>query len=163
MKAIDYELRPIRKEDNMQVATVIKDVMTAYECVGEGYSITDPELEDMYAAYNDDRSAFFVIAHGDKIYGCGGIGPLVGGDKGTCELKKMYFYPEIRGRGLGKAMMDVCIAAARDKGYSLCYLETVERMARANVLYNKYGFNKLKSQSGSTGHCGCDTFYAKEL
>lgn len=158
-----YTLRPITTNDNAQVAQVIKEVMTAFECVGEGYSITDPELEDMYKAYTNDRSAFFVIATDHKVFGCGGIAPLAGGDPATCELKKMYFYPELRGQGWGKAMLEKCIATAKQLGYSLCYLETVERMERANHLYNKYGFKKLDSHQGATGHCGCDTFYVKKL
>jgi len=158
------KIRPIKQNDNPAVAQVIKTVMTEYACVGEGYSIEDPEVEDMWAAYDNDKSAFYVIAdEGDKIWGCGGIAPLAGGPADTCELKKMYFYTAARGRGLGREMMELCLQTASEIGYKKCYLETVERMAKANKLYGKYGFKKLTQPEGCTGHGGCDTFYLKEL
>jgi len=157
-------IRKIRPRDNTQVAAVIKTVMTSYRCVGNGFSIEDPEVNDMYSAYDNERSIFYVVADDDqKIFGCAGIASLAGGDPDTCELKKMYFYPDVRGQGLGKEMMEVCLTAARILGYKHCYLETVEHMERANHLYAKYGFKKLCSQEGGTGHSGCDTFYKLEL
>ena len=157
------QIREIKPQDNFQVQQVVSEVMTSFDCVGEGYSISDPELEDMYTAYNNDRSVFYVICEDDKILGCGGIGPLVGGDPRVCELKKMYFYPELRGKGYGRKLMELCLAKAKAMGYSKCYLETVERMTRANNLYSKFGFEKLSGQEGATGHGGCDTFYEKSL
>lgn len=162
-KESSLKIRKIQPTDNIQVAKVIKEVMTSFDCVGEGYSISDPEVDNMYESYNNEKSVFFVIADQDKIYGCGGIAPLAGGDESVCELKKMYFFSEIRGQGFGRQMMDLCLAEAKRLGYKKCYLETVERMARANKLYARYGFKKLANQEGSTGHCGCDTFYVKEL
>lgn len=158
------KIRPIEHNDNPQVAQVIKTVMTEYGCVGAGYSIEDPEVEEMWAAYDNERCAFFVIAdESEKIWGCAGIAPLAGGSADTCELKKMYFYSAVRGRGLGKEMMELCLESAKKIGYKKCYLETVERMAKANKLYAQFGFNKLTKQEGCTGHGGCDTFYLKEL
>lgn len=157
-------IRPIQPQDNLQVAQVIRTVMTSYACVGDGFSITDPEVDHMYQAYDNRKSKFFVIADTDnKIYGCAGIGPLVGGPTDTCELKKMYFYETARGRGLGKEMMELCLATALELGYTNCYLETVTRMQRANHLYTKYGFTQLEAQVGGTGHSGCDTFYMLAL
>ena len=157
------QIRKIQPQDNLQVKQVVYNVMTSFDCVGDGFSISDPELDDMYAAYNNDKSVFYVISEGDRVLGCGGIGPLVGGDPLVCELKKMYFYPELREKGYGRKLMELCLADAKAMGYSKCYLETVERMTRANNLYNKFGFQKLSCQEGATGHGGCDTFYEKEL
>ena len=157
-------IRAIQPHDNTQVANVIRSVMTSYNCVGQGFSITDPEVDQMYQAYDNDKSQFYVISNkNNEIYGCAGIGPLVGGPEDTCELKKMYFNKEARGLGLGKKMMELCLTTAKELGYTYCYLETVKHMERANHLYTKYGFKVLKSQQGGTGHSGCDTFYKREL
>ena len=77
-----FALRPIQSADNHQVANIIRTVMTEFGCVGEGYSILDPEVENMFEAYSHPRAAFFVIAHNGsgEVLGCGGIGPLVGDD-----------------------------------------------------------------------------------
>ena len=123
----------------------------------------DPEVDDMYTAYDHPKSAFFVVEEEGEVKGVGGIGPLAGGDPDTCELKKMYFLPELRGKGQGKALMEICLSRAKDLGYRQCYLETVERMVAANGLYQKYGFQPLDHHLGGTGHNGCDSFYIKTL
>ncbi len=160
-----FDIRPIRPEDNEQTARLIRTVMTEFGCVGEGYSILDPEVDDMFGTYDHDRAAFFVITRpgDDTILGCGGIGPLSGGDAQTCELKKMYFYPELRGHGLGREMVTRCLEAARRIGYRRCYLETVARMEQANRLYQKMGFKKIDAPMGSTGHSSCEAWYLKEM
>lgn len=163
--ATSFTLRPIRPEDNEQTARLIRSVMTEFGCVGEGYSILDPEVDNMYEAYHYDRAAFFVVTRngGPEVLGCGGIGPLTGSDGSTCELKKMYFYPELRGHGFGQKMVATCLEKARELGYRRCYLETVSRMEQANRLYQKMGFEKMSAPMGSTGHCSCEAWYVREV
>ncbi len=158
------KIRPIRKEDNKQVARLIRQVMHQYECVGEGYSIEDPEVDNMFEYYDHDRAVYYVIAdESGKVFGGGGFDQLSGGDDTICELKKMYFFPEIRGKGLGKRMVDTCLESAAKFGYEKCYLETVERMVEANGLYKKLGFAPLKNNLGCTGHSSCDAYYIKDI
>ena len=159
----DYILRPIQPEDNPQVANIIRQVMTEFGTVGEGYSINDPEVDQMYEAYHQPRARFYVIEHQGRILGCGGIAPLHGGGEEVCELKKMYFFPELRGLGWGKKLLRQCLADARQIGFRQCYLETVERMQQANTLYQKLGFNRLTAAMGATGHSSCEAWYVIDL
>lgn len=157
-------IRPIEAADNTFLASIIREVMTAYGAVGDGFSINDPEVNHMYDSYQGSGSAYFVLTNAqNEVLGGGGIGPLVGGDPTTCELKKMYFLPSVRGQGMGKKMVNHLLDAAKNLGYKTCYLETLDRMSEAKVLYAKMGFEKLCGQMGNTGHSGCDSFYAKEL
>lgn len=156
-------IRPIEAKDNAAVAKIIRQVMTEFSCVGDGYSIEDPEVDNMSTAYAEANAAFFVIEHAGTIQGCGGFGSLVGGEPGICELKKMYFLPSLRGMGMGRRLLDHCIAAAQTAGYQKMYLETVDRMTAANQLYQKTGFVPLNCALGATGHGGCDAFYVLEL
>lgn len=159
-----YEIRRIEVADNPRVKDIILSVMADYGCIGEGYSSSDPEVQSMYEAYTNSQSAFFVIANLEgEVLGCGGIGPLAGADNDCCELKKMYFLNVLRGQGLGQLMIDTCLMAARQLGYTQCYLETLEAMEAANHLYNKNGFVKLNQPKGATGHSGCDAYYIKDL
>lgn len=165
INADQFILRPIQPADNQQVANIIRTVMTEFGCVGVGYSILDPEVDDMHGAYSNDAAAFFIVGKDgtDEVFGCGGIGPLAGADAETCELKKMYFLPELRGMGFGQKMVTTCLEKAKELGYERCYLETVDRMVQANHLYKKMGFEKIASPMGATGHCSCDAWYVKEL
>ena len=157
-------IRPIESSDNEPLAKIIREVMTAYGAVGEGFSINDPEVDHMYDYYQANGSAYFILSDAqNRVWGGGGIGPLVGGDPATCELKKMYFVPDVRGRGMGQKMVNHLLEAAKNLGYQTCYLETLERMTEAKALYAKMGFEKLCGQVGNTGHSGCDSFYSKKL
>ncbi|MCK6617329.1 MAG: GNAT family N-acetyltransferase [Cyclobacteriaceae bacterium] len=156
-------IRPIRKEDNPQVAAIIRTVMPEFGASGEGFAIHDREVDDMFSAYSKPRCAYFVCEENGRIIGGGGVAPLEEGDENTCELKKMYFLPEGRGKGLGQQVLNRCLEAARNIGYEYCYLETFNTMKQAMKLYEKNDFVKIPGPCGNTGHFACDTFYRKKL
>jgi N-acetylglutamate synthase-like GNAT family acetyltransferase len=156
-------IRPIRPEDDAAVAAIIRDVMASFGATGPGYSSSDAEVDAMSAAYDGARAACFVIEEDGRVVGCGAIGPLEGADAGTCELRKMYLLPAARGRGLGRQLLDRCLAAARGRGYRRCYLETLSAMDAAQALYAQAGFARLDAPLGSTGHSGCNRHYLLAL
>ncbi len=158
-----YRIRPIAPEDDALVAAIIRQVMPEFGADGPGFAIHDPEVGHMSAAYGRPGSAYFVIERAGQVLGGGGIAPLEGGPEGVCELRKMYFLPELRGLGMGERLLVHCLEAARTLGFTRCYLETLTGMAAAQRLYEKMGFSKLCGPLGATGHHGCDRWYAKEL
>lgn len=156
-------IRKITPQDNPAVAAIIRAVMPEFGAGGQGFAIHDSEVDDMFKAYGGDRSAYFVCDEGGSIIGGGGIAQLQGGPEGTCELKKMYFLPEGRGRGLGQKVLHACLTAAAAYGYHEVYIETFNTMKDAMKLYEKSGFEKIEGPLGNTGHFACDTFYVKVL
>ena len=158
-----YSIRLIQESDNAHVANVIRTVMREFGAVGEGYSIVDPEVDDMFGNYADETSCYYVVESGGVISGGAGIAPLQGGVVTTCELRKMFFLPELRGLGLGRQLITKLMGEARTRGFTTCYLETLERMERANSLYQKIGFKLLEGPLGNTGHCSCELWYAMKL
>ena len=160
----DFIIRSIDQTDNVEIAKVIRTVMTSFGAIGEGFSIEDPEVDQMYEAYQESQSAMYVVVGKEgNVLGCGGFAPLIGGDADTCELRKMYFLPEARGKGLGRKMLEMALIGAKEKGFKKCYLETLEHMTAARKLYEKAGFLPLTCSMGNTGHSGCDSFYLIEL
>ncbi len=157
-----FSLRKINRDDNAAVANVIRTVMTEFGAVGPGFSIEDPEVDAMFEAYQAPRSVFYVVTQDDQVLGCGGVAPLSGGDPLMCELKKMYFLPEIRGQGAGRVLAELLINEARLREFAFMYIETLDRMEVANHLYQRLGFEPTRCQ-GKTGHCGCDRFYLLEI
>ena len=162
-ESVPYQLRPIEARDDAAVARIIRTVMPEFGATGSGFAINDPEVDWMSQAYAAPRSAYFVIERDGVVVGGGGVAPLVGGDDGTCELRKMYFLPEARGLGAGAAMMDRCLESARGFGFSQCYLETLSGMDAAMRLYERSGFRRIDAPLGATGHGGCNTFYLLNL
>ena len=159
----DFSIRAITRKDNPRVARIIREVMTEYGAVGCGYSIEDPEVDDMFGYYPVADSTFLVIERDGEVIGCGGIGPLKGGDDGVCELRKMYLLPEARGTGIGHRLLIQCLESAREHGYTQCYLETLEHMTHARHLYRKHGFKPIDKPMGETGHSACNFWMIREL
>ncbi len=159
----DYLIRPIAPGDDAAMASVIRTVMPEFGAVGSGFAISDPEVDWMSRAYSEPRCAYFVIERNGEVMGGGGVAPLTGGDPDVCELRKMYFLPEVRGLGAGAAMMTHCLAAAREIGFRRCYLETLRGMDAAMRLYERTGFHKIAGPMGATGHGGCNAFYLMDL
>lgn len=144
-------VRAIEAADNSAIRNIIRTVMPEFGASGQGFAIHDAEVEDMYSAYSQKRHAYFVYEEEGKILGGGGIGPLKGGDTDTCELKKMYFLSEGRGKGLGQKVLTACLEAARNQGYKTCYLETFNTMNQAMKLYERNGFKKLAARAAVPG------------
>lgn len=156
--------RPIRPEDDAPVATIIRRVMPEFGADGPGFALHDPEVDRMSAAYSVPGAAYFVVVgEAGRVVGGGGIAALDGGDPSVCELRKMYFLPEARGRGLSEALLRHCLEVAKTLGYRTCYLETLTGMDQAIRLYTRVGFRPLCSPLGRTGHCGCDQWFARDL
>ena len=137
--------------------------MPEFGAVGPGYSIEDAEVDTMFEAYQGIQKAFYVVVTAGKVVGCGGVAPLDGGQEDVCELKKMYFLSEARGRGAGRVLAELLINDARKLGFNKIYIETLQQMEAANGLYKSLGFQKIDGPLGNTGHCGCDTHYLLEL
>ena len=163
-------IRSIRPTDDAPMADIIRAVMTSFGASGPGFAIHDPEVSAMSSAYAPPGHAYFVVEapaaeNGAPpcILGGGGIAPLSGTDDGTCELRKMYFLPEARGLGAGRALLERCLAHAEELGYVRCYLETLDGMDAAQALYRKVGFEPRPGPRGATGHSGCNRFYQRDL
>jgi putative acetyltransferase len=156
-------IRKVSRSDNSSVSAIIRSVMPEFGAGGPGFAIHDPEVEDIYSAYNIGRAAYFVCEEDGKIVGGGGVAPLLGGTPEICELKKMYFLPFARGRGLGQNLLTRCLDAAHEFGFEKCYIETFNTMHNAMKLYEKNGFKKIPGPLGQTGHFACDIFYVREL
>lgn len=159
----EFDMRPIRRTDNAAVAKIVRTVMPEFGADGPGYAIHDPELSDMFSAYNEKGSGFLVIVKDDVVLGCGGYAQLEGAEAGVCELRKMYFLQEARGIGMGQKLLNVLLDAAEKGGYTKCYLETLERMHDARRLYRAMGFEPVGQALGNTGHSSCDAYYVRVL
>lgn len=156
-------IREVKEEDNAALAKAIRQVLIDIGVPKVGTAYADPELDFMYQAYQIDRSAYFVIEEDGVVLGGAGIAPLAGEDPQICELQKMYFLDQVRGRGLGQQMIKHCLAYAKAQNFKLCYLETLPYMEAAQKLYLKTGFAYIDGPMGSTGHTSCNVWLTKAL
>ena len=118
---------------------------------------TDRDITDIETHYLDRGGVFEVIENDEgTIVGTVGLYPL---DERTVELRKMYFAPEIRGRGLGKKLLQEMIEKARNLGYLRIYLETASVLKQAVHLYEKAGFTPVIDKHTPR----CDQAFVLEL
>lgn len=156
-------MRLIQASDNNAIQQLAKIILQEVSCIGAGLTSEDQELFNMYEAYQKSGSQYWVVVeeNTDKILGSGGFSMLKGTTQSDaiCELQKIYFYPEIRGKGLGKEFVKLLITEALKLGYKEIYLETLPTMVRAINLYYKLGFKMLLEPKGKTGHYGNNIIY----
>jgi putative acetyltransferase len=96
----------------------------------------DRELADLPGAYAAPRGAL-LLARGA---GCVGLRPL---EETTCEMKRLYVRPSVRGTGLGRRLAEAVVAEARRLGYAHMRLDTVPGMDSAQTLYERLGFHEI--------------------
>ena len=156
-------IREITRADDKEIAVVIRSVLIEFGVPKVGTAYADKVLDCMAETYDKPTSAYFVLEDKGKIIGGAGIAQLDNFDGNVCELQKMYFLPEARGRGLGRQMIEICLHKAKSVGFEKCYLETLPYMEDARKLYAKVGFKSLDNRMGDTGHYSCNLWMLKDL
>ncbi len=156
-------IRKIKPADNRAIEQIIKSAILEFKLPMTGTAFEDLDTQNMYDAYQQDRAVYYVLEDNGMVVGGGGIKALQDNTDNVCELQKMYFAKEARGKGYGKLLFHKCIAAAKEFGFSQCYLESASALEAAIHIYKKNGFVHLDGPLGGTGHYACGVWMLKDL
>jgi len=156
-------IRLIEKKDNPHIANVIRSVLLDFGVPKVGTAYADVALDCMFETYQKDRAVYFVVEENNRIIGGAGIAQLDNYVGNVCELQKMYYLPEARGRGIGTEMINLCLEKAIEFKFEKCYLETMPYMIAAQKLYARSGFQHIDGPMGDTGHYSCPVHMLKDL
>jgi len=98
------------------------------------------ELATLPGAYVPPRGRLLLAKAAGAAVGCVALRPLV---DGVAEMKRLYLAPGVRGKGVGRRLVEHALAEARDIGYCHVRLETFATMSAANALYDALGFKRI--------------------
>jgi len=156
-------IRLVEHNDNEALCNIIRTVLESYGGKRPGTAYYDSDTENMYEAFQKERSIYYVAEVDGKIVGGCGIQPLAESKDNYAELQKLYLLPESRRLGIGKKLVQMCIDFATEQKYAAIYLETFGNMKEAQSLYRKHGFEYHNNQLGGTGHSSCDVWMLKRI
>jgi len=155
--------RKVKREDNQPLASMIRQVFEEHEAPRHGTVYSDPTTDDLHGLFRTRGSVLWVAEVDGIPAGCCGVYPTEGLESGCAELVKYYLSEKIRGKGIGRKLMQMCIQSAREIGYEKLYLESMPHFSKAVRIYEKLGFRELTQPLGNSGHTTCSIWMLLEL
>ncbi len=152
--ADDYTLRKATDEDGEHIRSIVFSSLEEYGLKVNTCS-TDRDLFEINAFYKEGLLG--VIEFENEIKGCFGLMPV---SDHSVELRKMYFDPSIRGKGLGRKVVHILIDLAKQNGYNKMELETASVLKEAIGLYESIGFKPVSLENATPR---CDQYFELEL
>ncbi len=132
------QVRPITVEDVPHAIDLVKQTLAEFGLTfGEGSS-TDTQMHGLPGSYRDSGGEFFVaLDDTGGLLGTTGVLPVA---ERTFELRKMYLRPGTRGKGVGRALLEACLAFCRAHDATALVLDTTDAMQSAIAFYERNGF-----------------------
>jgi putative acetyltransferase len=131
-------LRPATNADRQAVEDLVFSVLREFGLRHDPGG-TDADLRDIVANY---QGGIFDVLEDPNGAIVGSVG-LFRVDGETCELRKMYLRPAVRGSGQGRRLLEHALAEARRLGYRRVTLETASPLTAAIALYRRYDFRPV--------------------
>ena len=129
-------LRDAREPADINTA---RELFTEY-ARGVGQPCCFGDFEREVAELPRGYLAVFVAHEDDLAAGCVALREV---DGRTAEMKRLYVRAAFRGLGIGRALAEAAIAAARSSGYGRIVLDTLPQMSEALALYRSLDFRAI--------------------
>ena len=152
-----YSLRPATNDDRIAIERLVFAALAEHGLKPDP-SGTDADLRDIQASYFAGGGAFDLLVDGaGQIVGSVGLCRV---SDSTCELRKMYLAPGVRGGGRGRRLLEHALARASELGFRRVVLETASVLRAAIALYERYGFQRYAAPHLAAR---CDAAYYLDL
>ena len=102
----------------------------------------DKEVTELPGEYAPPAGRLLLAFVNDQLAGCVALRDI---GAGTCEMKRLYLRPNVRGKCLGRELAQAIIDEARQIGYQRMCLDTLPgKMDHALALYRSLGFKEIR-------------------
>ena len=112
--------------------------------------------EKIQAELNDPLSIFFLAYDGDRLAGYAKMNEHVKeeskGLENPVEIERIYSIKEMIGKGVGKKLMEKCLAIANERNKKTVWLGVWEFNYRAIEFYTRQGFEKFGEHNFPVGN-----------
>ncbi len=156
-------IRKIEEKDNQKIAEVIRSCFADFNAPTAGTVFEDPTTDNLSELFKKEKSVLYVAQEDDEVFGCCGIYPTDSLPDGTVELVKFYVSSKARGKGVGRALFEISMEAAKQMGYKKVYIESLPEFSKAVSIYEKQGFKYLDQPLGNSAHPGCNLWMLKDI
>jgi len=114
------------------------------EWISRYFSIeeTDRKLAANPYKIIENNGYIFSLVEKNKVIG---VCALFNENNGVFELARMAVSPAHQGKGLGKALIEICLSKAREIKAKKIYLVSNTKLQSAIELYKKYGFVTIQT------------------
>ena len=164
MNINEIEIVLIEAKYNTAIAAIIRAALEEFGANKPGTVYFDSSTDALYELFNTTaNSQYYIALQNNIVVGGAGIFPTEGLPNNTCELVKMYLHPSARNIGLGKKMIQFCMASAKQLGFTKLYLETLPELDKAVKVYEMLGFQYLNKPLGNSGHTGCNIWMIQDV
>ncbi len=106
------------------------------------------ELIEFCERYDEERDGLWLAVGAGGVQGSVAIDGLHAEEEGA-HLRWFITASEVRGSGLGNALLSSAMEFCRARGYRRVYLWTFDGLGAARHLYEKFGFQLVLQQRGS--------------
>jgi len=131
----------IQAETGPQIETIRQLLRDYASSLGFDLDFQDfaQELATLPGRYAAPGGCLLLALEDGEAAGCAAL-QRIGAD--TCEMKRLYVRPGLRGRGTGRRLAVSLVEKARALGYARMRLDTVPWMREAIALYGSLGFKE---------------------
>jgi GNAT superfamily N-acetyltransferase len=102
-------------------------------------AMVQSDLSDPYK-FHPPHGRFYLARYRGDIAGVGCLKKL---EEDVGEIQRMYVPPSLRGKGVGRAILNRLIEDARSVGYRRLKLESLKFLETAHSLYRSVGFHEI--------------------
>ena len=104
-----------------------------------GYQSLDSEIQNLRRVYGSPHGKTLLAFNAGTICGAGAYRKLA---DGSCEMKRLFVPDAFHGMGVGRALCEALVSAARADGFMSMKLDTARRLVEAIALYTRQGFQQ---------------------